>query len=216
MAFGWDDAIMAILGGLSLFGSSTPKPHPFTGAVAPQALLEQGVGKANDLSGMLTDRLKKGVQLRSSYVQTPPMMSGGGLPMNIGVTGKDPALADPSLLSLPGIDFNFSPGNLGGLSNGTGGGPNGGPSVGQPGNIPPVDNPPDPIGEAPPYPEPPPDANVPPDYDHGGTSPGPAPSPGDVANLPEPTYPGNPNHMNPLEEARSALRLLHASAGGQQ
>lgn len=214
MAFGWDDAIMAILGGLSLFGSSTPKPHPFTGSVAPQALMEQGVQKANDLQGMLTDRLKKGVQLRSSYVQTPPMMSGGGLPMNIGVTGRDPALNDPSLLSLPGIDMSML--GSGGLPAGTGGGPNGDPNVGQPGNepVPPGQTAPEPIGEAPPYPDTPPDANVPPDYDHGGTSSTTPPSPGDVANLPEPKYPGNPNNMNPLDEARTALRLLHASAGG--
>lgn len=208
MAFGWDDAIMAILGGLSLFGSSTPKPHPFTGSVAPQALMESGVGKADDLQGMLTDRLKKGVQLRSAYVQQPPTMSGGGLPMNIGVTGRDPALDDPSLLSLAGIDMGGGSGSSGGLPAGTGPGPNGSPNQGQPGNIPPVNNPPSPIAEAPPYPDPiDPTASGDGGY-YGANSPGytPPPSASDLAS-------GN---MNPLDEARAALKLLHSSAGGGQ
>lgn len=59
--------------------------------------------KTNSLMGALgstlADRASQPVTLRSAYAQQPPVYAGGGLPMPIGVSASDPALADPSLLT---------------------------------------------------------------------------------------------------------------------
>ena len=56
------------------------------------------------IGGAATQRAGAPVSLPSSYVQSLPVYAGGGMPMPIGATGQDPALADPSLLSLQGLD----------------------------------------------------------------------------------------------------------------
>lgn len=42
--------------------------------------------------------------LQQAAVQQPPVFHGGVLPFPVGVTGVDPALADPSLLDIPQLD----------------------------------------------------------------------------------------------------------------
>jgi hypothetical protein len=63
---------------------------------------------ANTILGRIgqgvTDRAASPISLPSSYVQQPPVFTGGGMPMPIGVVGQDPALANPSLLNLQGMD----------------------------------------------------------------------------------------------------------------
>lgn len=52
---------------------------------------------------MMKGQLSKGITLPSSYVQQPNSVGGFGL------SGRDPALANPSLLSLPGIQLGAPP-----------------------------------------------------------------------------------------------------------
>lgn len=200
--------LTSILGGSLLQGLLTPKPKAFTGSASPQALATGEVGNLNDILAALTKNSAKGINLKSSYVQTPTSYKGGSLPMTIGVSGQDPAAKDASLRSLPGIDF--GPQNFGSLlPPGFGPGPNGSDSPGQPGNIPPIDPnhpPPPPIGEAPDYPDPNDYVSGP---DQGGgyygpNTPGyvPPPSPSDLANGASGEHP-----------AMTALKLLQSMGG---
>lgn len=75
------------------------------GALDPRQALTDASGNITDLLDTLRGRANQPVQLRSAYVQQPPVFSGGGLPVPIGLTGTDPALADASLLSLPGLQL---------------------------------------------------------------------------------------------------------------
>lgn len=109
-------AMMAIQTGLSLFGGGGDQERrSFRNAapggvnIDPEALLARGLAGHDALAKVLTGEAKKPVRLRSAYAQALPTFTGGGLPMPIGALGRDPALADPSLLELPGLDF---PGNL--------------------------------------------------------------------------------------------------------
>ncbi len=71
----------------------------------PRRLVNESKNLLNQHLGALTARAASPVTLRSSYVQQPGAYTGGGLPMPIGLVAQDPALADPSLLSIPGLDF---------------------------------------------------------------------------------------------------------------
>jgi hypothetical protein len=74
------------------------------GAIDPVNMLSNVNSLIGRIGGAVTDRASQPVSLPSSYVQQPPVFTGGGMPMPIGVSGQDPALADPSLLSLQGLD----------------------------------------------------------------------------------------------------------------
>ena len=71
--------------------------------VDPRNMYGEARDQINDMTGLLKARAMRPVSTRSGYVQQPPVFTGGGLPMPIGVVGMDPALADRSLLSLPGM-----------------------------------------------------------------------------------------------------------------
>ena len=76
------------------------------GRVDPVSLLSQANWLNNAVGRAVTNRAASPISLPSSYVQQPGAYSGGGLPMPIGLVASDPALANPSLLTLPGItDF---------------------------------------------------------------------------------------------------------------
>lgn len=92
-----------MLGGL--FGGSDQERQSFegTGATDPRNMLQRNTQLAENLGSIIANRASQPVNLRSAYVQTPGAYSGGGLPFPIGVSAEDPALADSSLLSLPGI-----------------------------------------------------------------------------------------------------------------
>ncbi len=72
------------------------------GQLDPRQMLGEGKLRIEDMLTQLSDRNARGVSVRSGYVQQPPVFTGGGLPMPIGVSGMDPALADPKLLRLGG------------------------------------------------------------------------------------------------------------------
>lgn len=73
------------------------------GAQDPRQALSDARGGITEMIDLLKRRANQPIQLRGAYAQQPPVFAGGGMPMPIGVTGQDPALFDPSLLSLPGV-----------------------------------------------------------------------------------------------------------------
>ena len=73
-------------------------------SVDPVETLSGATGAVKSLGGAMSEKLAKPVQLRTT-VQDLPSFSGGGLPMDIGVSGKDPANADPSMLQYPGLNL---------------------------------------------------------------------------------------------------------------
>lgn len=113
-------AIAAVVGPLlqGLFSDDDTPRRSFagTGPTSPTSLMRRNLDFQNKLGGVLADRAAQPVTLRSAYAQTPGAYTGGGLPFPIGVTAQDPALKDPSLLTLPGIK------GLEGLFNGLGDG----------------------------------------------------------------------------------------------
>jgi|TARA_R110002051_G_scaffold179045_5_gene248900 hypothetical protein len=141
---GMEPALLTLLGaGLSagggaasaMFGPNS-STGPFRSGIADK-LLNQGVGAAEELGGIVTDRLAQDVKLPDAYVQAPQTFSGGGLPMPLGIFGQDPAIADPSMLSIAGLPNAVErlgggegAGIFGGSTDSGGGG--GGPSEGWP------------------------------------------------------------------------------------
>lgn len=73
------------------------------GGLDPRQMLGEGKVRIEDMMRLLTERANRPVTLPSAYVQQPPVFTGGGLPMPIGVVGQDPALANRKLLSIPGL-----------------------------------------------------------------------------------------------------------------
>lgn len=59
------------------------------------------IGGFGDLAGQVSGRP---IDLSGSIVQQPTGFTGGPLPFNVGVTGVDPAIANPALVQLPGLD----------------------------------------------------------------------------------------------------------------
>lgn len=93
-----------LMGGL--FGGNSDQPRQSfegQGAIDPRNMMRHNAELVNRIGAALTQRLGQPVNLRSAVVQQPGAYSGGGLPFPIGVTAQDPALSDPSLLSLAGI-----------------------------------------------------------------------------------------------------------------
>jgi hypothetical protein len=99
--------IAAILGGAleGLFSDEGGQQRtPFTGDLAPDKMLGRFNDNLNEVYPKARRRLGGDINLPSAFAQQPPTFMGGGLPMPIGVTGVDPALSNPDLLSLPGLD----------------------------------------------------------------------------------------------------------------
>lgn len=91
-----------MLGGL--FGSDGQERQSFSGtAVDPIKMLSQSHDLLSRLGQGLSDRAHTPISLPSAYVQQPGAYTGGGLPMPIGLTASDPALTNPSLMSLQGM-----------------------------------------------------------------------------------------------------------------
>ena len=92
-----------LLGGM--FAPEGQERQSFEGTdVSPLAMMRQSNALAGDLGKALAGRAAGGVNLPSAYAQQPGSYSGGGLPMPIGVVASDPALANPSMLSLAGLE----------------------------------------------------------------------------------------------------------------
>lgn len=61
-----------------------------TSPIAAPNMLKNALGKSEDVFGSVMERAGQGVDLSGAFAQAPPTFSGGGLPMPIGVTGRDP------------------------------------------------------------------------------------------------------------------------------
>lgn len=61
-----------------------------TNPLAAPNLAKKGLGNLDNVFGMAMERAGQGVDLSGAFAQAPPTFSGGGLPMPIGVTGRDP------------------------------------------------------------------------------------------------------------------------------
>lgn len=98
----------SLFGGL--FGGGDQELESFAGwhDLSPAERLSEAINASREGSKVAKSFANQPVKLRSSYVQAPPVFTGGGLPMPVGVLGRDPALDDPSLLELPGFDFSMS------------------------------------------------------------------------------------------------------------
>ena len=99
-------AIASILGPTlsGLFGSDPQERKSFDGTnVSPLRMMNQANDFTNNFGRALAGRVSQGINLPSAVAQTPGAYTGGGLPMPIGVTAQDPALANPSLLGLQGL-----------------------------------------------------------------------------------------------------------------
>ena len=74
------------------------------GRVDPVSMLSQANYLINQVGRGVSNRAAQPISLPSSFVQQPGAYTGGGLPMPIGLVASDPALANPSLLGLPGME----------------------------------------------------------------------------------------------------------------
>lgn len=102
--------LMSTLGNSVLGAVTAPEGQElrsFTGSgnTDPREMVADARSGINGMIDLMRQRIGQPVALRSAYVQQPPTFSGGGLPSPIGVSGVDPALADSSLLSIPGLDM---------------------------------------------------------------------------------------------------------------
>lgn len=115
---GSEYVIATVLGSLAqkLFGSNEPafqarNSFQFT-ATPPAGVMSEEQGNLRGLRDVMNEKLNRGVQLRSSYAQDLPSFGGGAMPLQVGVTGHDPALGggggggvDMSYLTRPGYDL---------------------------------------------------------------------------------------------------------------
>jgi hypothetical protein len=109
--------ILSQLGSAFLGGMFTPEGQELqsfgtgNGDMSAPNLLREAMRNSRDVFGMASDFAREPVSLPGSYVQDLPSFAGGGMPLPIGVTGRDPfaprgrnAGSDgSSSLSLPGI-----------------------------------------------------------------------------------------------------------------
>lgn len=96
------------LGGPALAGLFAPEGTELQsfrghGSIDPVNMLHNTNTMFGRLGDVITDRAAAPISLRSSFVQQPTAFTGGGLPFPVGVSAADPALDDPSLLTLPGL-----------------------------------------------------------------------------------------------------------------
>lgn len=104
----WSDIALlaAQVGGGALKGLTGPKTGSFADGsdTDPRNIMKYGLDQTKGLFEGLKNNLAKGIDLRSSYAQDVP-----------GLSGSDAALKNPGLLHLDGINFGGSP-NMGGAN----------------------------------------------------------------------------------------------------
>lgn len=177
----------------------------FSGNIHPAIMLENLQTMLHELYGDLGSAASQTVGLPGTEIQDVPVFSGGGLPMPIGVLGRDPAWEHPDLLFRQGLGappfIERPPGN-----------PGPGPHIPTPppNRLPPPGTPPP--GTPPPPPQVPPLPGG--EFPKPGTPqpPGPPPMPNPGPNVPMPV-PQDGGNGDPTERALAAVELLIASAG---
>lgn len=96
-------ALQGLFGGVGGGGQELSSFEGHAGA-DPIEMLRNANALIGRIGQGVSDRAASPISLPSSYVQQPQVFAGGGMPMPIGVVGSDPAIENPSLLSLQGLD----------------------------------------------------------------------------------------------------------------
>lgn len=98
------------IGSSFLGGKMEPQPQQMQSFGGPAVNDAMGTAnnKLSDFDNFYQQYLQEPVSLPSAYVQQPGGYSGPNLPMSFGLSGSDPALSDPSLLT-QGSPFDFGP-----------------------------------------------------------------------------------------------------------
>jgi hypothetical protein len=102
------------LGG-ALTGGDQPEATPMgsfegSGATDPIYAHRELLASLRGGRNALEELLSSPISLPSAFAQQLPAFSGGGLPMPIGVTGVDPALRNPGMLTRKGINIDLDEG----------------------------------------------------------------------------------------------------------
>lgn len=101
--------VVGMLGGpvlANMFAPEGQELNSFSGKgsqVDPVALMTEFNRLFGNIGQGITDRAASPISLPSAVAQQPGVYTGGGLPLPIGLSSIDPALANPSLLSLQGL-----------------------------------------------------------------------------------------------------------------
>ena len=113
--------IPALMGGMGAVGSALGSgaqgqlkgygvgSAPPTRMSLDPTLLGQVLAPIEQVMGIAAGRARQPVTLPGAFAQPNPMYSGGGLPMPIGTTGVDPALQQPHLMGLQGVNIGKGP-----------------------------------------------------------------------------------------------------------
>lgn len=75
----------------------------------PVGLIQSASRGATNIGQGFSDLIRQPTTLPSAFAQPLPSFVGGSLPVPIGVSGMDPALFNPALLGLPGIELGANP-----------------------------------------------------------------------------------------------------------
>ena len=95
-------------GKLGGYGPSGIGEAPTRSSIDP-TLLGNILAPIEQMTGVAAGRARQPVTLPGAFVQPTPMFSGGGMAMPIGTTAVDPALQQPHLMGLPGINTGQGP-----------------------------------------------------------------------------------------------------------
>jgi len=75
----------------------------------PVGLIQSATRGATNIGQGFSDLARQPVTLPSAFAQQPPSFVGGSLPVPIGVNAVDPALFNPALLGIPGVELGANP-----------------------------------------------------------------------------------------------------------
>ena len=111
----WVPWAMGAAGGLGgyLSGGGTDESAPIIGMPlkgtdwSTPELYKGYLADMGRLGAVGAQRAARDISLPGAFVQRPPFIKGG--PVDVGVTGRDPAEARPELLRRPGVDWGRTP-----------------------------------------------------------------------------------------------------------
>jgi len=112
-----------VLGGIGGYMQGGGESDPITGLpigntmFAAPRMYKSYVGDLGTAGAVAAQRASRDISFPGSYVQNPFMIKGG--PLDVGVTGRDPALSRPELLRRSGVDWGTTPPFSGELSGST-------------------------------------------------------------------------------------------------
>lgn len=103
IAAGAGNAVSGLLANLTAPEGQQLSTYEGIPGINPIDMLKSSTQAIKALTGLASQNLSEGIHLPSAYAQDLPTFTGGGLPMPIGVTARDPAARNPGLRSLGGL-----------------------------------------------------------------------------------------------------------------